>query len=332
MARIKTGKRRTMEPQKRFLAHQIRAGKAVPIISHALVNHFLFGDYARFMADYAAYLGYPDANTMNLAGLAQYSLVMDHAKSHPAVIKSDYLEWIKSRLYERAEAEQLPPHLLEEADAVFDNLTFQGLCNTLGYPRFGPPCDDPFLILARLPLPIYITTSFHSMMEVALRRAGKKPRSQTCLWSPELRDLPDVFASGYTPTEAEPLVFHLLGHDPYPDSLVLTQDDYMGFVVNVSREMGRQTDLIPGCLRHALIESSLLLLGYDLDAWDFHTLYWLLLKHRTRQNASVSVLNLKPDDPKKDYKINYLQSCSFEVFQGDLTHFVHGLLHDLEAS
>ena len=332
MARINTGKKRTTRAWKAFMTRQVKMGKAIPIISHALINHFLFGDYPQFIRDYAAYLGYPDHRLQTLPVLTQYSVVMDQSHEHDSVIKYEYLEWIKSRLFERGEKEKLPPALLDEAEETFDDLNFQDLCNTLGYPRFGPPSEDPFLTLAQLPIPIYITTSFHSVMETALTRIGKAPRSQTCLWSPELRELPLVLDQDYLPSVTEPLVFHLLGHDAHADSLVLTRNDYMEFVVNVSREMGRQTDLIPGCIRHALIESSLILLGYDSEAWDFHTLYWMLLKHRTRKHTSVSVLNLKPDDPMKDYQINYLRSCSFEVYQGDLNAFTNDMLGNLELS
>ncbi len=104
---------------------------------------------------------------------------------------------------------------------------------------------------------------------------------------------------------------------------MLTQDNYMEFLVNVSREMGRQTDLIPPCLRHALTDASLILLGYDLNAWEFRVLYWSLLQQRSRKHTSVSVLKLKPDDLEKDYKSNYLRAGAFEVYWGDLNGFIH---------
>ncbi len=323
MARIRTGQKRASTSWKEFIDGRIRVGKALPIISHALISHTLFGDYPELLRDYATYLDYPDLPMPGLPRLTQFSSITEQVQPDTSLIKHNYLNWVKSRLFELAEKEKLPAALLEEAEALFDELDFQGLCHTLGYPRFGDPREDPFLVLAQLPLPIFITTGYHGMVEAALTRVGKSPRSQTCLWSPHLRNLPSVWEDNYQPSVAEPLVFYLLGQDRYPDSLVLTQDNYMEFLVNVSREMGRQTDLIPPCLRHALTDASLILLDYDLDAWEFRILYWSLLQQRGRKHTSVSVLKPEPDDPEKDYKSNYLRSSAFEVYWGDLNGFTH---------
>ena len=53
-----------------------------------------------------------------------------------------------------------------------------------------------------------------------------------------------------------------------PNSLVLTEDDHLDFLVNVSRDPA----LIPGCLQQAFTATSLLFLGYRLSDLDFRVL------------------------------------------------------------
>ena len=66
------------------------------------------------------------------------------------------------------------------------------------------------------------------------------------------------------PSKEQPLVYHLHGFDQYPESLVLTEDDYLEFLVAISSDKGRNTDPVPKPVREALVESSLLLLGHSL--------------------------------------------------------------------
>ena len=44
---------------------------------------------------------------------------------------------------------------------------------------------------------------------------------------------------GFVPTPANPLVYHLHGHLEMPQSLVLTEDDYLEFLVRISRRHER---------------------------------------------------------------------------------------------
>ncbi|MDJ0842448.1 MAG: hypothetical protein QNK37_38455 [Acidobacteriota bacterium] len=213
MARIRTGQKMASASWKEFIDGRIRAGKALPIISHALISQTLFGDYPELLRDYATYLNYPDLPLSGLPRLTQFSAITEHMQSDTGLIRYNYLNWVKSRLFELAEKDKFPPALLEEAEARFDELDFQGLCQTLGYPRFDDPGRDPFLVLAQLPLPIFITTGYHGMMEAALTRVGKSPRGQTCFWSPDLRNLPSVWEDNYQPSVDQPLVFYLLGRD-----------------------------------------------------------------------------------------------------------------------
>lgn len=176
-------------------------------------------------------------------------------------------------------------------------------------------------------------------MEAALRQAGKRPRTGICRWNKQLeKDIPDdIFAGGYEPSPEEPLVYHLHGLDKYPSSLVVTEDDHLEFLVAISQEMGRPADRIHARVREALTQSSLLLLGYDLESWEFRTLFWGLLRFREVRQQGVSVLHLQiercPEEQK--YLQTYLGKADFEVFWMSIQEYtkelyqaLFGLSHD----
>ncbi|MCA1686784.1 MAG: SIR2 family protein, partial [Planctomycetia bacterium] len=122
-------------------------------------------------------------------------------------------------------------------------------------PDFDEP-DEPHGVLARLPFPVYMTTNYDDFMTRALQGRMRDVRREHCRWAPEGRRRPSVFEAepGYAPTPARPLVFHLHGRDDVPGSLVLTEDDYLGFLAGM---VGRQDDLIPALIREAVADSSL---------------------------------------------------------------------------
>ena len=130
---------------------------------------------------------------------------------------------------------------------------------------------DPYTILASLPLPIYITTNYDDFMTKALKRQHRDPKTEMCKWKRTLDDEVSYLRDGATPSVANPSVFHLHGHVDNPDSLVLSEDDYFQFLINVSRELVR----IPHQIQKAM-SKSLLLVGFRLVDWDFRVLFHLL--------------------------------------------------------
>jgi hypothetical protein len=137
-------------------------------------------------------------------------------------------------------------------------------------PDFTDP-GEPHAALAGLPLPIYMTTNYDSFMSQALKAAGKRPHRELCRWNNFIKDSPSIFDQepGFEPSPAEPVVFHLHGHDEYAESLVLTEDDYLDFLVSISRD----DELLPHQVRRSLAGTSLLFVGYSLADWSFRVLF-----------------------------------------------------------
>jgi SIR2-like protein len=338
MPRIKPGETRVAKTWQQIIVDQIKAGKAIPVLSNSISNDLILGNHRQLILDFAEYANYPLADKDNLAHLTQFMSVMEaEAKGTmiSLVVKQDYLNFVKSQLYRFAKNGGVDRNLLNDVEAEFDNMDFSKMAKRLGYPRFADAPEDPLLILAALNLPIYLTTGYHQMMETALQQAGKQPQPGTCRWNKQLeKDIPDIFADGYEPSSEEPLVYHLHGLDQYPGSLVLTEDDHLEFLVAISQEMGRPADRIPARVREALTRSSLLLLGYDLQSWEFRTLFWGLLKPREIRQQGVSVLHLQlePSEKEQQYLQTYMSKADLEVFSGSIHEYTSELFRALFAS
>lgn len=304
---------------------RIRAGKVVPVISQEVLADLVLGGRQALITGYADYIQYPLGDRENLLKMAKYVSINNPTWDN-WTLKADYLNFVKNFVYAQAQAASEDANTLEEAAAEIDTLTLSKFANRLGYPHFTQGLDDPLLILAGLPLPIYITTAYHDFIESALLRAGKEPRSEVCRWHRGLDSAPSVFVNNYEPSSAEPLVFHLLGRDDRPDSLVLTEDDYLQLIMAIAQENGKATDAIPYCVRRAMADSALMILGYDIAGWAFRVLFWGLIKPSPVKQTGFFSLQVVPDEREKKYLQDYLKyETRFEVFWGDINDYTKQL-------
>ena len=124
--------------------------------------------------------------------------------------------------------------------------------------------------LAELPFPIVITTNYDQLFETALRSAGKRPRLS--VYSPERR----ATTVHRNATADNPVLFKLHGDIESPESLVVTDEDYIQFVLRMSDK--EQFDPVPLTLKFHLSEWTTLLVGYSLLDYNlrllFKTLRW----------------------------------------------------------
>jgi hypothetical protein len=154
-------------------------------------------------------------------------------------------------------------------------------------PDFTDP-DEPHRLLAELPLPVYMTTNYDDFMVQALRSRDKEPKQVLCRWNKLVQDEPSGSDSDFKANVANPVVFHLHGHRGVPDSLVLTEDDYLDFLVNISRD---QKHILPPRIQAALAGTSLLFIGYSLSDWNFRVLFRGLVAstEKTLRRTSITV-------------------------------------------
>ena len=188
-------------------------------------------------------------------------------------------------------------------------------------PDFSAP-GEPHGILADLPLPVYMTTNYDDFMVKALQDRHRDPKREFCRWNTYIRDEPSVFDEGFRPTVANPVVFHLHGHNEACESMVLTEDDYLTFLVNISRDQ----NIIPPRILEAFTGSSLLFIGYGLADWDFRVLFQGLVNATDPNLRRISVTVQLPPEQKElqEYQEKYFGEMSkgMRVFWGTAAEFV----------
>ncbi len=220
-------------------------------------------------------------------------------------------KWAKDYNYPLADASELPRVSQFVAVNIGDPLAPKE--EILDLLRREPPFDpndpaDIHNVLATLPLPVYLTTNYDDRLTRALAAQNKNPRRELCRWNDSLRGQPSVFdsATGFTPDLSNPLVFHLYGHDGAPESLVLTEDDHLDYLVRVP--LGKR---LPSRVAEALASSSLLFLGYRLDSLTFRVLFRGIIHSIEGKLRTLNVaVQMAPDS--SDH-LEYLRSY-YETF------------------
>jgi hypothetical protein len=208
-------------------------------------------------------------------------------------------------------------------DAMFPKLRICRQLDGRGPPDFAQE-DEPHAAVAALPLPVYVTTNYDGFMVQALQHRLKDPRREICRWNSATKTAAGVLADdpGFEPTPANPLVFHLHGHFGLPESLVLTEDDYLDFLVAVSRD----DRLLPHQIQRALAGTSLLFIGYALADWDFRVLHRGLVTAGEPSLRYLSVTVQLPDrDVTRDYLDRYFGRIDVRVYWGTAQQFASDL-------
>ncbi|MCB0114303.1 MAG: SIR2 family protein, partial [Caldilineaceae bacterium] len=287
-------------------------------------------------------VGYPLSDCYDMARVAQF-----HSVKHGNYkAKLDYLDFNKKFIldiaHKLADLQEDDETLVfvEELTKQRDLKSFADIVTELDFPRFPPNKPDPLRILAKLPLSIYLTTSYYDFMERALLLEGRTPRTRLCLWNLEPANIEEQhrFDPSYTPDPKNPVVYHLHGLANYPSSMVLSEDDYLAFLSRLARGTpdGSGDHGIPPFLEAELRESSLLLMGYRLQDWDFRVLFRGLLNTNANlirsRRPSVAIQFDPKDQPgissekeARDYLDDYFEIANFRVQWGSSDDFVETL-------
>jgi hypothetical protein len=172
-------------------------------------------------------------------------------------------------------------------------------------------------------------------MELALEHVERPCKREICRWNDadDLSDIPSVFDDGYEPSTEEPIVFHLHGSYQIPRSMVLTESDYLEFLIKFATE----ATFLPPPIRKALAGTSLMFVGYSLNDYNFRVLFRGINGSITRnlQYGCVAV-QLPPEGRSKkeraaaqEYIHHYLErihNVKVQVYWGDATNFMGELM------
>lgn len=320
------------------LAESIRSGLAVPILSDEAILDLVFPGHASLAQTYADYIGYTLDDREDLPRMARFYKLKRQKKDQAqgsdfthSDLRTDFFDFVKNFIYAHAERGGTDEDLLAEAEAQYNSVTVTEFSRLLGYPRFDRGEEDPLQVLANLPFRVLLTTSPYTFLEAALEKAGKKPRTTVLRWRRDLRNLIDPaipnMPVGENPARF-PLVCHLFGlESASKNSLVLTEDDYLEFLVDVNLARGENTrDSVPSQVRKAL-SGDLLVLGFSLNSWAFRSLYSGLIKSDDVQAEKRGIcVQLPPSKAERAYLHDYLQrEARFEVDWRSLHEYAAGL-------
>jgi hypothetical protein len=254
-------------------------------------------------------------------------------------------EWATTHKYPLTDATNLPrvaQFLAVEHDAVFPKELLRAAFAKTQPPDYRAE-DEPHGVLADLNLPIYITTNYDGLMFGALEHRQRDPRRELCGWNDLVREAgPSALDAGFVPTPANPLVYHLHGHIEMPQSMVLTEDDYLAFLVRISTD--NSVRLLPSPIRSALATTSLLFVGYSLSDWDFRVLFRGLMGSLGSTLGMTSIaVQLDPSGPsepaeRRAHAQHYLnsyfekiQTIKVRMYWGDARDFSRELRERWEA-
>ena len=306
------------------LLRYIQMGKCTPIIGPRARIQWV-PDPPDIARAWARVHGYPFSDAANPAGLARY-MAISQGQDFP---RYELLAFLKTAL------EHKVPESLRAGKRY---TTMSELVEQVGWqPLVADNPNELHTVLASLNLPLYVTTNFDNLMTEALKAQGKKPVREICRWNEELDGLPSIFEEdpNYAPTPEAPLVYHLFGSDEEIASMIMTEDTYIDFLVNISANMKR----IHPCIWAALTTSSLMFLGYRLNDWGFRVLMRGVLAplERRRRFKHVGV-QLEPEDVLEenmpavhDFLQHYFHDNEINVYVGSVLQFVAELRESWEA-
>jgi hypothetical protein len=200
--------------------------------------------------------------------------------------------------------------------------------------------NDIYRILAELPASIYVTTNYDPLLERALKAAKREPQQVLTRWRyhepPQSADAQKLAE----PSVEAPLVYHVFGaFGPNTDNgLVFTEDDHFDFLMDAAAYK-----LVPPEVESALVDNSLLFLGFRLTDWHFRVLFRLMMslpgRERLKQYCHVAVqsdpdMQTMPDiEGAKSYLAAYFgKEANIDIYWGGVDDFLGALRDELAAA
>ena len=142
--------------------------------------------------------------------------------------------------------------------------------------------------LAQLNFPLIITTNYDPLFEKALRLAGKEPEIE--VYDPTGNRESTMDSKDFS--VQRPFLFKMHGDISHEDSIVITDEDYIQFVLRMSET----TSPVPETFRYHFKRWSTLFVGYSLMDYNlrllFKTLRW---KVDPALRPDTFSLDLRPD-------------------------------------
>ncbi|MCP4657024.1 MAG: CHAT domain-containing protein [bacterium] len=198
--------------------------------------------------------------------------------------------------------------------------------------------NDPMRILTDLAAPLYVNASPDPVLFKTLKDAGRTPTLLVSNWRRTPENHPAEPLCEHDPSRERPVVYQPFGIFGKWDSVVLTEDDFLDYLIAASTYR-----LMPRVVRSTLVESSLLFLGFPLDDWAFRVLFRMIMTlnstARLESNAHVGVQvdpeEYGPADVERTrrYLARYFSAAPrIEIYWGRVADFLEDLRLHLEST
>ena len=305
---------------------QLRYGNLLPVLGPGLADSILGSRHdiarrwvERWQMPLAAH------NQGDLAQVAQFLRVRGGA----AIVRAQLLEHLNTEISKRKKTAK-PGQPFHDLD--YDSQRPQDAICEVGrrLRAAATKHPDPYQVAASLPVKVYVTTAWTDLLQDALREQDPPREPVTMMFNWHKRTDPEALEQYVEPTNERPLVYHLFGRLDDPRSLVLTEDDYFAWYTAWLRRRGKE---VPGDVKGAFVERTLLLLGFQLDDWDFRVIFHGIKSfegsERMRENRNVGV-QLSPENQliEPDSAQEYLESyfdVDVNIYWGTTQNFLEEL-------
>ena len=317
----------------RRLVKPVREGKLVPILGPGLLESVCGTPFqtARRLADRAHFpLG--DEQWDDLPRVSQFMAVKESRYNAVRAYQDQQLADLIARHGHWLPDTELPPKQ--------PNPKLGRLLALVGHHLLHHAKDDPYRILAELPASVYVTTNFDPLLEAALKEKQRRPLPVVSRWRHQ-RAPETAAAQGIREATAkEPVVYHAFGAfgKDADDTLVLTEDDHFDFLIGTASDR-----LMPSEVESALVDNSLVFLGFRLTDWSFRVLFRLMMslpgRDRLKNYCHVAV-QMAPDlqaskdtDGVRAYLAEYFgKQANIDIFWGSAAEFLTALEAELNAA
>lgn len=311
------------------LISRLRDGECTPILGPDLSEQ-LFGSRRDLAGEMARDFRFPldPHDSDDLPQVAQFLSVNQDDDFVPTSLAVYLCERLQRR-HSAVLSPELRAFVPRRADKRKVILTLDLMVNEVWRARNQGRPDDTFSVLARLPVPVYVTADPTNLLLTALSDAGKRPYSVVAPWQQ-----PAGERHWPIPSVEEPIVYFLYGRLQEPRSLVLTEDAFFDYLIGVTQNK----EDIPVKVRDALVKNSLLFLGFRVDDWNFRAFFRSLVAQEGRMlrlKRTHIAVQITPEDGRlleperaRRYLRDYFSTgaaISIAVYWGGADDFVRRL-------
>ncbi|MEM9462452.1 MAG: CHAT domain-containing protein [Myxococcota bacterium] len=315
------------------LVKPIRNGKVVPIIGPRLLEG-IHGGVHDIAVRLAGRYRFPLQTHLrdDLPRVAEYMRVKESRYNVIEAYREQLLDNVVEQHGHWLPARELPPQAKQPKLGKL-------LAMVGDHQREHDP-HNPHRLLAELPASFYVTTTFDPLLERALKATGRPPQQVLTRWRYQSAPVSAEDVEVTTPNAKEPLVYHAFGAFGVGtnDGLVMTEDDYFDYLLQANAAR-----LFPREVESALVDNSLLFLGFRLTDWHFRVLFRLMMslpgRERLKQYCHVAV-QLDPElqdmadvDGAKRYLAEYFgQEANIDIYWGSSAEFLRALHQQLAGT